>query len=543
MKKFLPIIMAAMLVMTNVCVPALAATGQQNSNSATDADQASQTAATSTTTGNQADTIQQPTDADSATDADANANVNADDPTGLGLAAESAVLINAKTGQILYEKEKDKKQFPASTTKVMTALLTLENKKDLSEVVTISHNASFTEGSRIYLLEGEQVTIEQLLYAMMLESANDAAIALAEAVGGSVEDFAVMMNKRAEELGAKNTHFVSPNGLPDDAHVTSAYDLALFAQEAMKNETFRKIVSTTQYDIPGTALQPETRHLHNTNKLLASTTKVTVDGVRRPCKYDDVTGIKTGYTKAAQSCLVAGADRDGMEIIGVILKSTPDSQYPDMIKLLDYGFNTYKSVKICSAGDTVGDVAVTSGAKGSVNVVVNEGIYVSALKEADKDTDISDFTYEINAKELEAPVDQGAAAGTVTVYQGDTVIGTYDVFTADSVGLSAGKNFLNSMKNIHIPVFLLGFVFVIVVVGVYISFALKVRRENKRAREAREARREERRRQAAEYESKHMKENDDILAGYYKSRQEGAPGARAQRQPGEKNIKTGLKKK
>lgn len=550
LKKFLPIIMAAMLVMTNVCVPVFAATAQQSStgDTASASQNSGQTTGTadgatgeSTGTGTSSDTANG--DQTAGTAADGQTDVNANDPTGLGIAAESAVLINARTGQILYEKEKDKKQFPASTTKVMTALLTLENKKDLSEVVTISHNASFTEGSRIYLLEGEKVTIEQLLYAMLLESANDAAIALAEAVGGSIDNFAAMMNERAKELGAKNTHFETPNGLPNDAHVTSAYDLALFAQEAMKNETFRKIVSTTQYDIPGTELQPEVRHLHNTNKLLASTSKVTIDGVRRPCKYDGAIGIKTGYTKAAQSCLVAGAERDGMEVIGVILKSTPESQYPDMIKLLDHGFNNYKSVKLCSAGDEVGDIPVISGSKKSVKAVVDEDIYVSAKKDGSDEPDASEFTYKLDVSDMQAPFEGGEPAGTVTVYQGDTALGTYDVFTADSVSLSAGKNFLNSMKNIHIPVFMLGVVFVIVVIAVYLGFALKVRRENRRARAARSAKREERRRQEAEYEAQQMNNSDNILSGYYKSKQAEMLGKHPQRMPGEKNIKNGLQKK
>lgn len=538
MKKILPIIIAAMLVMTNVCVPVFAATGQQN---------ISQTKGTVTdTTAEVSDSADsgQTTETTVTTDGSGGqVDVNTNDPTGLSLAAESAVLINAKTGQILYEKEKDKKQFPASTTKVMTALLTLENKKDLSEVVTISHNASFTEGSRIYLLEGEKVTIEQLLYAMLLESANDAAIALAEAVGGSVEGFADMMNERAEELGAKNTHFETPNGLPNDSHVTSAYDLALFSKEAMKNETFRKIVSTTQYDIPATELQPEVRHLHNTNKLLASTTHVYIDGVKRPCKYEGVIGIKTGYTKIAQSCLVAGAERDGMEIIGVILKSTPDNQYPDMIKLLDYGFENYKSVKLCSAGDEVGDIAISSGTTDSVRAVVNEDIYVSVKKDGENEIDSSEFTYKIDADGLQAPVEQGAAAGTVTVYQGDTEIGTYDIFTADSVSLSTGRKFIESMKSIHIPVFMLGAIFIIVVIVAYVSFALRVRRQNRRAREARLARREERRRQSAELEARRMNNNNDILSGYYKSIKKDDAPARPQRMPGEKNIKTGLIKK
>lgn len=463
----------------------------------------------------------------------------AEEVDGLLLAAESAVLINAKTGQILYEKNKDAQLFPASTTKVMTALLALENKQ-LDEVVTISHDASFTEGSRIYLLEGEQMTIEQLLYAMMLESANDAAIALAEAVGGSVSAFADMMNARAAELGAKNTHFETPNGLPNEAHVTSAYDLALIAQEAMKNETFRKIVSTESYNIPPTELQPETRYLHNTNKLLVSTSKVYVDGVKRECKYEGILGIKTGYTKAAQSCLVAGAQRDGMEIIGVILRSTPDSQYPDMIKLLDHGFAKYKAVKLLSAGDVVGSVSVQSGSSGSVKLMVDDDIYVSVLKDGSEDQSDIKAEYKIDAEELTAPVEMGTAAGTVTVMLDGKELGEYKVYTAGKVGLSSFRSVLNKLsgvKDIHIPWVAVIIVIVAALVAAYIWFALKIRRENKRARQRRMELREERRRKAAEEEVRMNKsggDDDDILAEYY--RRKAAAAARLRSDEDEKNL-------
>ena len=174
---------------------------------------------------------------------------------------------------------------------------------------------------------------------------------------------------------------------------------------------------------------------------------------------------------------------------------------------------------------------------------MDEDIYVSAKKDGSDEPDASEFTYKLDVSDMQAPFEGGEPAGTVTVYQGDTALGTYDVFTADSVSLSAGKNFLNSMKNIHIPVFMLGVVFVIVVIAVYLGFALKVRRENRRARAARSAKREERRRQEAEYEAQQMNNSDNILSGYYKSKQAEMPGKHPQRMPGEKNIKNGLQKK
>lgn len=523
MKRILPIIITAALIFTGICPIGAAALPDDS------ADQAvSGTQSTDASNGSGEGTVSGLLNADGEA---------AQEVDGLLLAAESAVLINAKTGQILYEKNKDKQLFPASTTKVMTALLTLEN-KSLDEVVTISHDASFTEGSRIYLLEGEQMTIEQLLYAMMLESANDAAIALAEAVGGSVSAFADMMNARADELGAKNTHFETPNGLPNDAHVTSAYDLAIIAQEAMKNETFRKIVSTESYNIPPTELQAETRYLHNTNKLLASTSKVYIDGVKRECKYDGILGIKTGYTKAAQSCLVAGAERDGMEVIGVILRSTPDSQYPDMIKLLDNGFNKYEAVKLVSAGDEVGSISVQSGASGSVKLVVNEDIYASALKEGGTDTSDLEPAFEIDAEPMTAPVEAGAEAGTVKVMLGDTDLGTYKVYAAENVEVSSFKNILNTfakVKNIHIPAIVFIIVIIAVLAVLYMRFVMKVRRENEIAKQKRREMREQRRLQSEREEARlNGTGDDDILKEYYRSK--ASTAARLRSEENEKNL-------
>src|SRR5690554_2691538 len=187
----------------------------------------------------------------------------------LDLTGQSAILIDATTGEILYEYNSHVLHYPASTTKIMTGILALEN-LDLSDYADIDEEASFTGGSRIYLLEGEEITVEELLYALFLESANDAAVALAKKISGTVESFARLMNRKAKELGAKNTNFVNPHGLHEDEHVSTAYDLALIARYAMENQLFRDFVSTYQYTIEETNLQ-ETRYLYNTNRMLYDT--------------------------------------------------------------------------------------------------------------------------------------------------------------------------------------------------------------------------------------------------------------------------------
>ena len=410
----------------------------------------------------------------------------------------SAVLINADTGEVLYDKYKDYPRFPASTTKVMTALLALEH-LDMDQVYTISHDAAYTEGSRIYLLEGEQVTAEQLLYAMMLASANDAAIALAEACAGDVESFAEMMNEKAEELGAQNTHFVTPNGLPEETHVTSAADMALFAREAMKNEKFREIVSTYEYVIPPTNLQPEERLIHNSNRLLYDTkSKADIGGVVRPYKYDGILGIKTGYTNAARSCLVAAAERNGMTLIGVVYTSEPEALYPDMIKLLDFGFDNFKPVDLgIEAGSVVGKASVRGGKKGSVDVTVRQDVRATAELMADgsvPDGSEADFEIKIESDDVSAPLKKGDKVGNLVVYQDSKPIAQFAAFAAEDME----ESFLSTLLSDLSPVKLLVPILVIVLLAalaVYLRFAAKLR---KRSEQESQIRREERERRKRE---------------------------------------------
>lgn len=382
------------------------------------------------------------------------------------IVAQSAVLINADTGEILYDKYKDLQVYPASTTKVMTALLTLEN-MDLDDVCTVSHNAAYTEGSRIFLLEGEQLPVEQLLYAMMLPSANDAAITLAEACVGDVDSFADMMNEKAKELGAENTHFVNPNGLPDENHVTTAADMALFAKEAMKNETFRKIVSTYEYTIPSTELQPEERLIHNSNRLLYDDVhKAVIGDVTRTFKYDGILGIKTGYTNAAGSCLVAAAERDGMTLIGVVYHSVPESLYTDMIQLLDFGFDNFKMLDLgIEAGEPVGKATVKGGKQHFIDVVTDNSAVATVERMEDQkfSADISDYKFEIESDVLTAPVKKGEKVGKLIVSRDDVQVAQLDVFAAEDVEeATLLSHLLSGFVILVVVLLLLGILFIII---------------------------------------------------------------------------------
>ncbi|QZT34711.1 D-alanyl-D-alanine carboxypeptidase [Caldalkalibacillus thermarum TA2.A1] len=250
--------------------------------------------------------------------------------------AEGIVLMDAKTGEILYSKNAEQTFYPASITKIMTAILALESGQ-LDELVVTSERARHAIGNRIYLAEGEEKPLLDLVYGLMLNSGNDAAIAIAEHLGGSVEGFAEMMNAKAKEIGATNTHFVNPHGLHDDDHYTTAQDMAKIAQYALRNPLFRQIVTTKTMPWFGEEWHSS---LVNTNRLLWD--------------YEGTTGVKTGYTSAAGQTFVASAEREGTELIVVLLKASQrNNLWQEAIVLLDYGFEHYETVKVRSKGEYV----------------------------------------------------------------------------------------------------------------------------------------------------------------------------------------------
>lgn len=351
------------------------------------------------------------------------------------IAGEGAVLIDACSGQILYQKNMDQSFYPASTTKILTAILTLEH-MNLQQEVTIDREAAYTNGSRIYLIEDEVVTVEELMYAMMLESANDAAVALAKAIGGTVEDFSQMMNERAKELGAENTHFTNPNGLPDQAHTTTAYDLAMMARKGMEYDAFRHFVGTVSYEMQPTNKQSEIRIFNNSNRLLFDQSrKFDYDGTLVYGKYEGATGIKTGYTQAAGSCIVASAKRQDRELIAVVLKSRSEQIFVDAMKLLDYGFTYYDSRRGVEAGETLATVRVKNGGQDKVAVTAGEDIALTVP--AGHQWEEFEISLDVPSS-VKAPVKEGDSLGTVTVSYGGQVIGTADAVAAAAVPPETG---------------------------------------------------------------------------------------------------------
>lgn len=271
----------------------------------------------------------------------------------IATSARACVIIDEVSGRVLLSHNADTPLPMASTTKVMTALLALE-KGCLSDPVTCGRNAFGVPGTSIYLSLGETLTLEQMLYGLMLQSGNDAAVAIAEHIGGTAEEFCRMMTARAGELGCTDTVFLTPHGLPCDGHHTTARDLALIAREAMTHPVFRSIVSTRRATIPWQGRGYE-RVLNNKNRLLAA--------------YEGATGIKTGYTRAAGRCLVFGAERDGMRIIGVVL-NCPD-WFDEAARLMDLAFARYESVTLLHRGDCLRTLPVEHSGGGEVRAVLS----------------------------------------------------------------------------------------------------------------------------------------------------------------------------
>lgn len=346
---------------------------------------------------------------------------------GPAVTAPTAILIDAKTGKVLYEKNADEKSYPASTTKVMTGLLAVEHGK-MDEVITIGKNPPLIErgSSQIYLITDEQLTMEQLLYALMLESANDAAVAIAEHISGSVEEFAKLMNSKAKELGATNTNFINPNGLHNDNHYTTARDLAMIAKHAMTLEKFRSVVKEVKYTIPKTNKQDERNYITNSNKLIWKT----YDKFR----YEYATGIKTGYTIKAKQCLVGGAKKGDLELISVVMGAEGQNIYSDTVALFEYGFANFQNVEILKKDQIVTSVPINEGEE-KINLLAAED-YSLVLSQAERDK----VKTEIKTRDaIKEPVKKGEVLGTMLVNVNGKEVKKIDLVS--SVEIAAPKKF------------------------------------------------------------------------------------------------------
>lgn len=323
--------------------------------------------------------------------------------------AKAACIMEMETGRVLFEYNMHARLPMASTTKVMTALLALEL-GDPESRVTCSPRAFGVPGTSIYLAEGETLTLREMLLGLMLASGNDAAVAIAEHIAGSTAQFVELMNRRAAELGAVHTHFANPHGLPEDTHVTTAYDLTLIARAAMGSEAFRQLVSTRRAVIPWEG-RAYGRQLRNKNRLLES--------------YSGATGIKTGFTSRAGRCLVFGASRDGMELVGVLL-NCPD-WFDEAERLMDGCFDSYSMVCVLAPAMSAGKIAVEGGRQEMAGLCAMQNLRVP-LREGETAQVILDVPESIRA-----PGYAGMHVGTAQVLVGGQTLAGGEIVLSEYV--------------------------------------------------------------------------------------------------------------
>lgn len=348
----------------------------------------------------------------------------------LPLTSRAALLMEKTTGQILFAQNEHEKLEPASVTKIMTLLLTMDaidsGALAYDDVVTVSANAAGMGGSQVFLAEGEQITVEELLKCVCVSSGNDAAVALAEKVAGVTELFVEQMNNRARGLGMDDTHFVNPTGLTAEGHVTSAHDIALMSRELLTKHPDIRSFTTIWTD----SIRNGTFDLANTNKLIR--------------RYDGATGLKTGYTVSAGYCISATAEREGMELIAVVMKGeTADKRNADAKALLNYGFSAYALVS-AAPEEPLPALPVTMGETDSVSLTLPPEALTAVVEKAQA----AALERRIDLPEsLPAPVRQGQQVGTLTLCSGDTELMTVPILAAeDAAGRSWGRMFTDLLK-------------------------------------------------------------------------------------------------
>lgn len=331
--------------------------------------------------------------------------------------AKSSIMIEASTGKVLFENNADEKRAPASMTKVMTLLIIMENvesgKIKLTDKVSISEQASSMGGSQVFLEAGSEMSVEELLKAITIASGNDAAIAMSEFIGGSVEKFVELMNKRAKELGMTNTNYVNPHGLDDENHYTSARDMAIVAKELVKYEKILEYTSTYEEYLK----KPDgtSTWMVNTNKLIRY--------------FSGLDGLKTGYTKVAGYCLTATAKRGDMRLISVVMgEESSEVRNKETVELLNYGFSNYKKKIILEDNSDLGKVEIKKGKKELISIgITNELADIISNQEESK------YRYEIEVNDIYAPIKKNDKVGNVILYKDNKDIGTYPLVAKESV--------------------------------------------------------------------------------------------------------------
>ena len=426
--------------------------------------------------------------------------------TSFSVAAKAALLIDLNTGRTVYEQDADERVYPASLTKIMTCLLALEN-GNLSDVVTVSASALDdldADSSVAGLQVGEQMTLENLLYCMMVVSGNDACNVIAEHIAGSITDFVRMMNQRAYELGCLNTHFSNPHGLHDENHYTTARDLSIITQAALKSENFRQIVDTYEYQLPDDNVRQNIPKLKTTNMLIYRS-------MSNSLYYSRAHGIKTGYTSQAGRCVISEATGDGLDLLGIVCGAATtilDSgdllmeNFTECARLFDYGFDNYSYLPIMSPLYPVDQVKINNSAGAeAVAVAPQDEIKVLLPNDYDPDKLVTDI--QLNSDSVDAPVREGDVLGSATVTYAGEILGQTkllaitDVARSEISSAAAGTG-AYIQKNWWKWVVIAIFVAVGVILALIVLYQLRKRRYRRMRMEQRRRALEDRRRRFRE---------------------------------------------
>ncbi len=351
----------------------------------------------------------------------------------VGVSAGSAVAINTLTGDVVFEKNAHQRLSMASTTKIMTAICALEHGNP-DDMVEVHPKAVGVEGSSMYLGHGEVISLRDLTYGLMLASGNDAAVAIAMHISGSVEAFAELMNETAARIGVKDTAFKNPNGLDAEGHYTTAYDLAMITRYGMSIPAFAEIVSTVTVKVPWQG-RDYPRQLKNHNKLLSM--------------YEGADGVKTGFTKKSGRCLVSSATREGYQVIAVTLNAPDD--WNDHMAMLDYAFDNYENKEVLRADDYLATVQISNGTVDSITAVAESGFSIPVPNGSAAEVEMR---YDIPAT-LEAPIGFGQRLGKVDFYYKGNVVGSVNVLAKGSAAYSEPKTFFTYMRKIFESILLL----------------------------------------------------------------------------------------
>lgn len=346
--------------------------------------------------------------------------------------AQGAILMEMETGRVLWGKNEKEPMAMASTTKIMTAILALESGK-LDETVVASSNAAAAPKVKMGLSTGEKHRLEDLLYPLLLQSSNDVAVAIAEHIGGSVEEFCQMMTEKAKKIGAEDTLFETPNGLDKGDHHSTAYDMALITRYALQNEKFREIISTHEISIPIKGGEEPYYHIMSTNRLLN--------------EFDGAIGVKSGFTNKAGQCFVGAAERNGITFISVVLASGwgtagKEQKWKDTKALLNYGFENYTNSIVIKGGDILQEIPVTHSREKQVGLVYGNDVILTLQEEEKKNLKV-EYTLP---ESLDAPLEEGQKVGTASIYVNEEeLLGQSSILVEMEI---ERHDFQNSLKKI-----------------------------------------------------------------------------------------------